>query len=702
MTNFLVLLCTKPNSDLIAVRTLLDGRSQLTLLRRGRAESINSDSDPIGWSPNGRWLVLGTKHADGTFSLSLVDTAAATLDPYELQGRSSLPTWTADGGTFFVSMKDKGILSVRVSGTEPQTSTSHIMGDRPDWSAASHRFAYLDSAGDLWVSSSEAGARKKLSSNARAAKWSPDGQSLAIVRTVNSKNELWLCSASGEDKRKLASVDSLETSWSPNGNSLLCRLSGDWKVTDMGQKTVSTGTGGIAPVWVDSKTLLANKEGLLQTFDIRSGSWRGATFDGLPEGQVMSFARFQGLVVEKRSRGPEAIPEPAKDRIRVTATVQALDVLNDRATLRVSSVLGSDKMELNFAQPVDQIVTWDANTTITQGSVTSPFRGTDLVPEASVVLWLKGSKAGVPEPLLVESLWMDRPITPSRKGSRDVERGNTRSIEYDGVCMDEVAVPMAFPLVDGVKWSDTFLRDRDGGARRHHGQDLMAEKMRPLVATFDGQVSFSSSGSGHHIIYVKGDCGWTSAYMHVNNDTPGTDDGKGGPRFAFAPGLKSGDRVVKGQLVGFCGDSGNAESVGSHCHFELREQATGGVFNAHLSLSEAEVLRSPIYPGPELGSKVLPKKHRWDMLVTKVDKDRDVLVGELIGEAGPGEAAQSILKPQLVYVKLSPGTRFVERATWADTQKATVTVGMYITVFGTPTGNSLSSLLVAVGAGLGD
>ena len=155
--------------------------------------------------------------------------------------------------------------------------------------------------------------------------------------------------------------------------------------------------------------------------------------------------------------------------------------------------------------------------------------------------------------------------------------------------------PMMFPVLPDptlgkATWSDTYLAPRSGG-RRHEGQDLMGNKMLKLLACVSGTVVELRHGSGGNSLYLKGDDGWYYCYLHINNDTPGTDDGKNAFEDAYAKGLKKGDRVTKGQHIAYLGDSGNAEGSGAHLHFEIRMPNTNwynaSAVNAHYSLKAA-------------------------------------------------------------------------------------------------------------------
>lgn len=62
--------------------------------------------------------------------------------------------------------------------------------------------------------------------------------------------------------------------------------------------------------------------------------------------------------------------------------------------------------------------------------------------------------------------------------------------------------------------------------------------------------------------------------------------GLGGPVYAYAPTIRRGARVSAGQLIGWVGDSGNAENVGSHLHFEIH-LPSGEAINSYESLLAA-------------------------------------------------------------------------------------------------------------------
>ncbi len=127
---------------------------------------------------------------------------------------------------------------------------------------------------------------------------------------------------------------------------------------------------------------------------------------------------------------------------------------------------------------------------------------------------------------------------------------------------------IVFPVIGDVYFTDTFGAPRSGG-RLHEGTDLMSvgeAKGLPVVAAADGVVDWI--GSDCCYLSIDHGEGWETWYIHLDNDTPGTDDGLG---WGIAPGIAVGTPVSQGQLIGWLGDSGNAESTAPHLHFEIRK-----------------------------------------------------------------------------------------------------------------------------------
>jgi murein DD-endopeptidase MepM/ murein hydrolase activator NlpD len=128
--------------------------------------------------------------------------------------------------------------------------------------------------------------------------------------------------------------------------------------------------------------------------------------------------------------------------------------------------------------------------------------------------------------------------------------------------------------------------DARSGGRAHRGSDLMAPKGTPVYAIADGLVKHMQDGdrSGRWL-GIEHDGGYESWYMHLNNDTPGTDDGAASWDETVVPGLEIGDRVRAGQLVAWVGDSGNAEPSSPHTHFEIHKN--GSAVNPYPFLADA-------------------------------------------------------------------------------------------------------------------
>ena len=153
------------------------------------------------------------------------------------------------------------------------------------------------------------------------------------------------------------------------------------------------------------------------------------------------------------------------------------------------------------------------------------------------------------------------------------------------------AVPLlVFPVAGDVTYSDDFGQARPGGP--HQGNDLMGVKKTPVVAVESGKVTFwtTSAGAGC-MLYLYGDSGTMYEYIHLNNDLTMKNDNRGScvPGVSYARGLKSGTHVQAGQMVGYLGDSGDANGIASHLHFEVHPSG-GAAVSPYAYLQSAQRL----------------------------------------------------------------------------------------------------------------
>jgi putative cell wall-binding protein len=216
-------------------------------------------------------------------------------------------------------------------------------------------------------------------------------------------------------------------------------------------------------------------------------------------------------------------------------------------------------------------------------------------------------------------------------------------------------VGIIFPMEERITWVDTWGAPRDGGTRSHEGNDLLAPKMTPLLAVVDGEVDWlDPDGSSRYNLLLRGDDGNDYFYIHINNDTPGTDDGKGGVQYAYAPGLYEGQHVECGELIAYVGDSGNAESTVPHLHFEIHHGGYKNPIDPYNSLMAAPTLAEWIAAGkpdldPGAHEPVAPctSLRGTDRFDTALKISQAMFPGALPAEAGlvlaPGETYQEAL-----------------------------------------------------------
>jgi peptidoglycan LD-endopeptidase LytH len=113
--------------------------------------------------------------------------------------------------------------------------------------------------------------------------------------------------------------------------------------------------------------------------------------------------------------------------------------------------------------------------------------------------------------------------------------------------------------VDGVsrdRLHDSFDERRGGGLRRHEAIDIMAPRGTPVRAVEDGQVAklFRSVAGGLTIYLFDPTETFSYYYGHLDR---------------YAPGLQDGQKVRRGEVIGYVGSTGNASEDAPHLHFAV-------------------------------------------------------------------------------------------------------------------------------------
>ncbi len=100
------------------------------------------------------------------------------------------------------------------------------------------------------------------------------------------------------------------------------------------------------------------------------------------------------------------------------------------------------------------------------------------------------------------------------------------------------------------------FHDKRGSDREHEAMDILAPRNTPVIAVEDGTIArlFVSKAGGNTIYQFDPASEYCYYYAHLER---------------YADGLREGDRVSKGQVIGYVGTSGNAPKDSPHLHFAV-------------------------------------------------------------------------------------------------------------------------------------
>jgi peptidoglycan LD-endopeptidase LytH len=131
-----------------------------------------------------------------------------------------------------------------------------------------------------------------------------------------------------------------------------------------------------------------------------------------------------------------------------------------------------------------------------------------------------------------------------------------RTTRIGDIPQDLIAKRLTMPVLDAKpeRLTPQFYDAR--GQRGHEALDIMAPTGTPVVAAEDGTVAklFTSAGGG--LTIYQFDPTETYAYYYAHLDH-------------YADGLAEGDTVMRGQVIGFVGSTGNASPDAPHLHFGI-------------------------------------------------------------------------------------------------------------------------------------
>src|SRR5438876_865717 len=120
--------------------------------------------------------------------------------------------------------------------------------------------------------------------------------------------------------------------------------------------------------------------------------------------------------------------------------------------------------------------------------------------------------------------------------------------------VDSIAIAIPVAGIRASQLRDNFSDARTG--HRHDALDIMARRGTPVLAAVDGTIRklFTSRAGGLTIYEFDGAEKMSYYYAHLDR---------------YASSLREGNRVKRGDVIGYVGSTGNAPAHAPHLHFAM-------------------------------------------------------------------------------------------------------------------------------------
>jgi hypothetical protein len=169
----------------------------------------------------------------------------------------------------------------------------------------------------------------------------------------------------------------------------------------------------------------------------------------------------------------------------------------------------------------------------------------------------------------VRRVWLARPVVAVIVLGMIAAMLVTTASRADASPKFDDVIDITFPVNDYHRTATTTSTSRGNGERTHLATDIMTVYGEPVYAAMGGTIRTITGLDGNppgwgYAIYIDGDDGRMYVYIHLGSQT-------GPPSEAYAPGMRRGLRVERGQHIGFSGHSGNASEAWPHLHFEIHD-----------------------------------------------------------------------------------------------------------------------------------